>query len=80
MRFGELRLPLADSWQEWRRALTLWGRDAAFHISRSMPESGSTADRPTSDLWVGRQYFDTTLGRPVWWAGAGWVDATGTAA
>lgn len=80
MKFSELRLPIANDWQEWRKALTLWGRDAAHHISRAVPESGPTTDRPTSDLWAGRQYFDTTLGQPIWFDGSGWVDATGTAA
>jgi hypothetical protein len=28
--------------------------------------SGTTANRPTSGLWVGRRYFDTTLGYPVY--------------
>ena len=29
-------------------------------------------------LTVSQQAFDTTLGKPVWWNGTGWVDATGT--
>lgn len=80
MKFSELRLPIANDWQEWRKALTLWGRDAAHLISRAAPESGPTSDRPTSDLWAGRQYFDKTLGIPVYWNGTGWVDANGTGA
>lgn len=44
--------------------------------------SGVTANRPTSRLsnnWecIGFRYFDTTLGKPVFWSGTGWVDATG---
>ena len=27
---------------------------------------------------IGVSYFDTTLGRPIWWNGTNWVDATGT--
>ena len=27
----------------------------------------------------GQPYFDTTLGKPIWWSGSTWVDATGTA-
>jgi hypothetical protein len=40
---------------------------------------GTTAQRPTGfgNDQIGIMYFDTTLGRPVWWGGAGWVDATG---
>jgi hypothetical protein len=46
----------------------------------SVYQSGSTANRPTSLLWVGRPYFDTDLGKPVWVKAAKpavWVDATG---
>lgn len=43
-------------------------------------QSGTTANRPTEGLWVGRPYFDTTLGLPIWYAGSGWVKADGTAA
>jgi len=42
--------------------------------------SGETANRPTRKLYVGRPYFDTTLGLPIWYDGSGWVKADGTAA
>jgi hypothetical protein len=32
----------------------------------SLYQSGTTANRPTALLWVGRMYYDTTLGYPVW--------------
>lgn len=40
---------------------------------------GATADRPTL-LACNKtfQYFDTTLGYPIWWTGTAWVDSTGT--
>ncbi len=40
---------------------------------------GTTAQRPSdaSLLPQGHQYFDTTLGRPVWWNGSSWKDAAG---
>jgi len=41
--------------------------------------SGSTAQRPAGML-VGSVYFDATLGRPVWWDGSAWRDASGGAA
>lgn len=41
-------------------------------------ESGSTLERPTSNIMVGKLYFDTTLGKPIWYNGTNWVDATGT--
>lgn len=39
---------------------------------------GTTTQRPTlvADD-AGYQYFDTTLGKPIWWKGTAWVDATG---
>ena len=42
----------------------------------SLHASGSTANRPTI-ISVGFRYFDTTLGKPIWHNGTGWVDATG---
>jgi hypothetical protein len=48
----------------------------------SIPDSGSTTDRPVDTgvikLRVGQFYFDTTLGIPIWWDGADWVNASGT--
>lgn len=45
-----------------------WGQWFArvHRIVSAVQSSGSTADRPTKVLWVGRTYFDTTLGIPVW--------------
>lgn len=40
--------------------------------------SGTTSNRPTTNLYTGLYYFDTTLGKPIWYNGSGWVDATGT--
>lgn len=39
----------------------------------------TTANRPTT-VSTGFMYFDTTLGQPIWWDGAQWVDATGATA
>ena len=47
----------------------------------AITSSGTTAQRPTKGLFVGRAYFDTTLGKPIWLKSVGpvvWVDATGT--
>lgn len=45
--------------------------------------SGATTDRPTetaTDYKIpnGFVYYDTTLSKPIFWNGSGWVDATGT--
>lgn len=37
---------------------------------------GNTASRPGTPGSV-QVYFDTSLGIPIWWDGAQWVDATG---
>lgn len=34
--------------------------------------SGTTEQRPTENLVVGQQYFDTTLGVPIYWNGTEW--------
>jgi hypothetical protein len=41
--------------------------------------SGVTAQRPPSGLYIGQQYFDTTIipNRPIWWNGVTWIDAAG---
>jgi len=37
---------------------------------------GATADRPSNPS-KGEQFFDTDLGKPIWYDGTNWVDATG---
>ena len=39
--------------------------------------NGTTANRPTSSV-TGQRYFDTTVGRPVYWSGSTWVDGAGS--
>lgn len=46
---------------------------------RTLGAAGTTAQRTTVRP-IGFAYFDTTVGRPVWWTGAAWVYADGTAA
>lgn len=40
--------------------------------------SGTSVERPANDLWIGLIFFDTTLGKPIWYDGTNWIDATGT--
>ena len=64
---------------EINRALRLYFNLLDSYLSAvSVPQSGATADRPTTNLVVGEYYFDTTLGIPIWYDGSGWVDATGS--
>lgn len=64
---------------EWK--CTVGGTPGTWRQAAHLVGAGSTASRPTlttSDGGV--QYFDTTLaanGKPIWWVGAYWVDATG---
>lgn len=53
---------------------------AVFRLLTALTLSGTTAQRPTSFLWIGRPYWDSTLTIPIWWDGAQWVDATGAPA
>ena len=49
-------------------------------ICTSNRQSGVTADRPTSLLWIGRRYYDTTLNKPVFVSAVKptvWRDAAG---
>jgi len=55
---------------------------AIFALLTAMTQSGTTAQRPTTLLWVGRPYLDTTIGKPIWLKSTGptvWIDATGAA-
>ncbi len=45
--------------------------------SGDMHYGGSTASRPASPKFY-QSYFDTTITKPIWWTGSGWVDATGS--
>lgn len=55
-----------------------WMRDAnGFYIGYK--NRGTTEDRPSinANSSKGFMYFDTTLNKPIWWAGTKWVDSTG---
>lgn len=53
--------------------------EQVFTMLFAAGQSGTTANRPTEGLWIGRPYFDTTLGYAIWYDGTQWVDATGAA-
>lgn len=59
----------------------------AFLILFAVQQSGTTAQRPTtqSQIWIGRQFYDTTLNKPVYVSAISgstitWRDASGTIA
>lgn len=39
--------------------------------------NGVSANRPIASV-VGQRYFDTSLGKPIWWRGDAFVDGSGT--
>lgn len=45
-----------------------------------VPPHGPTADRPTYNEPSSIAYFDTDLGKPIWYNGSEWVDSTGASA
>jgi hypothetical protein len=53
----------------------------AQQILQATSSSGPTTARPTTNLYVGQFYFDTTLGFPVWCSAPGssptWVNSQG---
>lgn len=49
-----------------------------FTLLSAFSASGTTAQRPAKGLWVGRTYFDTDVGTPIWFDGANWIQADGT--
>lgn len=43
-------------------------------------QSGPTSARPTTQVWIGRQFYDTTISKPVFVSSVKpivWRDATG---
>ena len=56
------------SWQTWFQGV---------YQELRAPSSGPTTARPTKNLFPGLFYFDSTLGKPIWYSGSAWVDATG---
>lgn len=61
-----------SSWAQWFQQV--------YGLCFDVQNSGPTAKRPTTFLYTGKFYFDTALGKPIWFKTAGWVDATGAAA
>jgi hypothetical protein len=76
--------PAAGSYQGWVCQTTaIW-----LGVGQLCANKGTTAARPTKTTlgvptdagFAGYLYLDTTLdadGKPIWWSGTAWVDATG---
>jgi len=77
-------LPVAGDLARWTEPWRNWFSQVRL-VCFAQQESGTTANRPTKNLYPGRRYFDTSLGangKPIFVRndGAGWVLADGSAA
>lgn len=50
---------------------------AAFFSLQAQESYGTTANRPTSRLYISRPYFDTSLGYEIRYNGTAWVNGSG---
>lgn len=60
------------SWASWIGKIRIY--------AGSLSDHGTTAQRPTAFLFIGRRYIDETLGKPIWVLTVTptvWIDATG---
>lgn len=58
-----------------------YGESQDIYVTKSKvvtAKSGITTARPTLNLVIGDYYFDTTLGRPIYWTGTKWIKSDGT--
>lgn len=77
-------LPLSSSeysqgqQDQFQNALRLYFNQLdSFNTNVTVPNSGTSENRPTLRLQVGDYYFDTTLGIPIFWNGSYWINAIG---
>lgn len=67
----------SENWKDITNSLNSM-RTTDANNNGSISTYGTTQQRPTTTyINVGFQYFDTTLNKPIWWAGMNWVDSTG---
>lgn len=53
----------------------------AYAVLFAAQQSGSTANRPVNNLWIGRPFYDTTLSKPIYVNSVNptvWKDASGS--
>ncbi len=66
---NSLSTRISDKWQEFF--------SATYTGILDLQSSGTTDNRPTKRLYVGRPFFDTSLGIPIWYNGVNWIDSSG---
>lgn len=56
--------PITESGEKVNFSWLQWFSQVSSVVNAAQ-QSGSTAGRPTKLLWIGRRYYDTDLGKPV---------------
>ena len=74
LQFDKQRKPflsgIVTGWQNFFNAVQM--------ICNALTQSGTTAQRPMNNLWIGRTFFDKTLGFQICYNGTAWVNSAGT--
>lgn len=68
-----------NNYEDWSYVTQLVNPKGYFQVSPYkgiVNGQGVTANRPSGQ--TGLQWFDTTLGKPIWYNGTNWIDSTGT--
>jgi hypothetical protein len=76
-----IRIPDGDGQLWYMTKRTPAEEDPSISFVEPPEQFGTTAKRPTGRMskdWKGFCYFDTTLDRPIWWAGTKWKFSDGT--
>lgn len=64
----------SDSDKDWKRKVS----SSVNALSTRLTQTGITAARPVKPS-LGQMFYDSTIGKPCWWTGSAWHDASGTA-
>lgn len=62
---GQPREPMFDQHGRFTAPWASW-ISSAHRVINAQGSAGPTTNRPTSGLYVGQRFYDSTLGYPVW--------------
>jgi hypothetical protein len=81
---GDITFNVANSASSTENEIFVYDKNLGWQLLASQPRIGTTSSRPSTTgiaaSSLGMPYFDTTLsanGKPIWFNGSVWVDATG---
>lgn len=79
MRPPPIETPFDENERPSRNWVT-WIRQDLFNMASLDTGSGPTGSRPVNGIKNGSRYWDTTIGRPIWYDldNTKWIDAAGT--